>query len=140
MSKITILFVIVSFSSIIFAQNDIAYYKEGVAYSSIFNEDMELVKDIPAGKKVSIKFDNFYNSYFVSVTTLDGIMTFDLRYSFTDNEGYKIYRNRIGSENSFFYLVDQLEDQGTLIILNQEIQEFDGNRFIYSFTFKNLNR
>ena len=139
MNRMIVFFLFFSFTLDVLAQNEVDNYYEGIAYFNIFNEDLELVKEIPAGKNVLVEFDQFYNSYKVMVYTQDGVMIFDLRYSHTDDEGFKIYRKRNDKlTNSFYSIDDQLKSHGLLIILNEKIQELKEGRFIYSFTFKNL--
>ena len=115
-------------------------YSRGVAYTIIFNKQMEVVKEIPMGQDVLISYDEFYDSYDIMMTSQDGMMSFNLNYIKTDDDK-KIYVDKDSSvQNDFFYTEDRLSTEGKLILIQIATKEVNGEIYRIVIKFEDLEK
>jgi hypothetical protein len=121
MKKFFLLLILISIKFSIFSQtseNDIIKYKAESIYMIFQNDSGQVVNEIPIGKSVIIYYDVFFKSYEINYLNKDYERSaIKLTYISTSEDGYVKMKDTYGS---IFYVADNIEKFGVLIILNDK--------------------
>ena len=80
----------------------------------------------PKGKKVTIKFDPFYDKYTIDWVEEDGAARMVLKFS-EENSGGKMYIDTYG-RNTPYFVINKIENDNKLIIMSVDPVLLDGKK------------
>ena len=110
-----ILFFSVNFAAVAQTDNDKIIYKAVGMSQTIMNSKSEVIIDKPYAKKITIAYDQFFKSYYITFYTENGDYKYFQFYYVSKYADGKITKMR-DDKNHFYNIVDNIEKNGTLLI------------------------